>query len=242
MEHISLTIDDGIADVVMQRPKVNAMNRALLSELRDAFLQINGDGDVKGALIRAEGKAFSAGLDLVEVAGLDPESASDFLDLMEEAFRLPFIFPKPLAVATHGHAIAGGMVLSLTADFWALKEGDYKVGLTELQVGVPFPRTAFEIVRNGLPPRAFRKLVNEADTHPPQEIWDMGVADALVADPVEACRAWLGKITSRPLDTFVFVKAQRRKDAWERIAHATQAERRALVATLLATRQTMMNR
>jgi enoyl-CoA hydratase len=242
MGFIKLTIEDGIAEVVLDRPKVNAMSRALLAELRATFLQLSGDDDVRGALLRAEGNAFSAGLDLKEVALLDPESVTDFLDLMEDAFLAPFAFPKPLAVAVHGHAIAGGMILALCGDYLSMAEGDYKIGLTELQVGVPFPRVAFEAVRNAVPPRALRKLMNEADTYRPAAIWDLGVGDAVCADPVADARAWLNKISARPLDTFMFVKAQRRKEAWERIATTTHAERRALVAAMMASRKELMAR
>ena len=236
MEFVTLNILDGNAEIVLNRPKVNAMSRALLAELRDAFLQINADDSIRGALIRSDGNAFSAGLDLKEVATLDFDASADFVDLMDESFTQPFTYPKPLAIAVQGHAIAGGLVLALTADFFAMQTGDYKIGLTELQVGVPFPRVAFEIVRNALPPRALRKLINEADTYPPQEIWELGVGDALVDDPVEACREYLAKVTTRPLDTYMFVKAQRRKDAWENIARSTLAERRTLIATLMAAR------
>ncbi len=236
MEYIRIDIQDGVADVVLDRPKVNAMNRALLAEMRDAFDQLSADDGVGGALIRGAGRALSAGLDLREVAELDPETAGDFLDLMEDAFRAVFAFPKPLAAVVQGHAIAGGLVLALCADYIAFGHGDYQVGLTELRVGVPFPRVAFEIVRAELPPRAMRKLVNEADTHTPEQIWDLGVGDALVVDPLGDARAWLGKVTSRPLDAFSFVKAQRRKEAWERMTGCTHAERRALIAALIAGR------
>lgn len=239
MEYIRVDIGDGVAEVVLNRPKVNAMSRVLLAELRDTFEQLSMDDGVGAALIRGEGPALSAGLDLREVAALDPESAGDFLDLMEDAFKAVFGYPRPLAVAVQGHAIAGGLVLALCADYIALGHGDYQVGLTELRVGVPFPRVAFEIVRSELPPRAMRKLVYEADTYTPEQIWDLGIGDAHVSDPVSDARAWLSKVTSRPLDTFAFVKAQRRKEAWERMAGCTHLERRALIAALIAGRAQM---
>ena len=61
---------------------------------------------------------------------------------------------KPIAAAVEGHAIAGGLVLALAADFVALQTGGYKLGLTELQVGVPFPDSALQVVIDAIPARA----------------------------------------------------------------------------------------
>jgi enoyl-CoA hydratase len=237
MEHVQLTRNAGIAEITLSRPKVNAMNRVMLREIAEAFGVARADDSVQAALLRGAGTCLSAGLDLVEVASLDARAAGDFLAEFDDAFAAAFAFDKPLAVVAQGHAIAGGMVIALTGDFLAMATGDYKVGLTELMVGVPFPRVAFEIVAQALPPRALRKLVNEAGTHPPAEIFALGIGDVVCADPEEAARRWLALVTSRPLDAFRFVKRQQRGAALQRIAQQTLAERRELVATLLATRQ-----
>lgn len=237
MTNVSVKVSDGIAEISLERPKVNAMSSALLEELRLAFEGAAADDGVKGALLVGAGRCLSAGLDLDEVAGLDWASGDRFLDRLDAAFGAAFRFPKPLAVAVHGHAVAGGLVIALCADFVALGQGDYKIGLTELAVGVPFPRTAWEIVRSGMPPRALSKLVNEAGTHPPAEIFDLGVGDVLVDDPRAAAEGWLALVTSRPLPVFSFVKAQRREEAWARIDTYTVRERRRLLETLLKTRR-----
>jgi hypothetical protein len=98
-------------------------------------------------------------------------------------------------------------------------------------------------VRLGMPPRALRKLVYEAGTYPPEEIFAMGVGDTLEDDPRAAGRRWLDVVTSRPLETFRVVKGLHRKEAWERIAACRRgegdaaAERDRLVRTLLSSRQ-----
>jgi enoyl-CoA hydratase len=156
---------------------------------------------------------------------------------MDRAFESAFRFTKPFAVAVEGHAIAGGLVISMCADFIALGSGDYQVGLTELAVGIPFPRIAWEIVRLGVSPRALRKLVNEAGTHSPEEVFELGVGDVVTDDPVGAARSWLALTTSRPLKTFQFVKALRREEAWRRIDDYRVRERATLLETLLETRR-----
>jgi enoyl-CoA hydratase/carnithine racemase len=237
MQHIRIDRQDGIAEVVMCRPKVNALNGPLLSELTQAMNQVAADETVKGAILRGEGSCYSAGLDLREVGSLEGAALGAFIDLLDDALIACFAFPKPLATPVAGHAIAGGLVLALTGDYFAIGKGDIKLGLTELAVGVPFPRSAFEIVRHGLPPRGLRRIVNEADTFSPAEAFELGCGDVLVDDPMAAARDWLDKVCSRSLETFAYVKRQQRKEFLDRIEARTQTERAALLETLQAARR-----
>lgn len=236
MQCIEVLIRDGMAEVTLNRPKVNAMNQALLREMTDTFGRLAADDAVRGALIRGAGQCLSAGLDRHELASLDRARLAGFLDDFDAAFGAAFRFPKPLAAAVHGHAIAGGMLLALCADFIALGDGDYKLGLPELAVGLPFPRVAFEIVRAVSPPRAFRRLVFGAELHSPTEVFEMGVGDVLSADPLDEARRFLAKACARPAEAFRFVKASHRREAWERIAATPPSEREVLIDALRSAR------
>lgn len=240
MQFIEIATKDGVAEIVLNRPKVNAMNQAFLREMRRAFDELTADEAVKGALVRGAGKCLSAGLDLREVASLDLAGLSSFMDDFDAAFSAAFRFPKPLAAAVHGHAIAGGIVLAMCADFIALDLSDYKVGLTELAVGVPLPRVALEIVRLASPTRALRKLAFGAGTHSPAEVFAMGVGDSLSTDALEDARRWLAMTCSRPAGTFRLMKATHRGEAWDRVARVPLAERQALLSALMAAKQAMV--
>lgn len=237
MKHISVQPSEGIAHIALDRPKVNAMNSELLDELEAAFTHLAADDAVRGALLSGRGKCLSAGLDLKEVGSLDRAGLNTFLDRLDAALSAGFRFDKPLAVVVDGHAIAGGLVIAMCGDYVALGEGDHRIGLTELAVGIPFPRTAWEPVRLGMPPQALRKLVYEAGTYSPTEVFGLGVGDSLSADPVGAAKSWLSLVTSRPLDTFRAVKAMHRREAVARITELAATERAALLDTLLANRQ-----
>ncbi len=208
----------GIAELVLARPPVNALDGATLSEIVDACGALERDGEVRGVLLRGEGKCLSAGLDLSVFGPMDRAGAADFVARVDAAFRALFVFSKPLAVAVEGHAIAGGMLLALCGDFIAFGRGGHKVGLTELQVGVPFPPLAFEIARLALPPRALRTLVYGAESIPIADAFALGAGDVLIDDPRAAARAWLERTTPRPLGTFAFVKRLHRAEALARAA------------------------
>ncbi len=236
MSYVQQQRRDGITEVVLNRPKVNAMNSALMTELTHTFAALASDETVKGVLLRGEGKCLSAGLDLREVAQLDSASLGQFLDLFDAAYTRLFTFPKPMAVAVTGHAIAGGLVLALCADYVALGKGRYQHGLTELAVGVPFPVVALEIVKHGVQGRGRRTLMYGAGTHTPEQLYEWGIGDSLDDTPIDSARTWLEAVCARPLNTFRLVKASDRRAAQQCMAAQTLAQRRRLVAAMLEAR------
>ncbi len=235
MDLIRVDVNHGIADLILQRPKVNAMNLELFDQFTSAFQRAARDPAIQGVLLRSEGRCFSAGLDLNEVLGLGSDGITAFLDALDKAIGAGFYCNKPVAAAVAGHALAGGLVLALSADFVALQQGSYSLGLTELQVGVPFPRLAFEIVRDAIGPRALRRLVYTADRLTPQEAFELGIGDVLTDEAETAARHWLQKVTANPSATFAIAKRQIRQDAYHRIETAHHAKERAeLIETIFS--------
>lgn len=208
----------GIATLYLDRPKVNALNGAMLTQLGECAAQIENDDAIHGVLIRSTGRCFSAGLDLAELLEADRATVDAFLKTFAVAFNGFFNCSKPIAAAVEGHAIAGGLVLALAADFVALQTGSYKLGLTELQVGVPFPDSALQVVLDAIPPRAARRLIYGAGLHTPVEAFEMGVGDVLVDAALPAAERWLQTVCGRPLQTFRETKLRMRRGAAQRIA------------------------
>jgi enoyl-CoA hydratase len=216
------------------------MNSELLVQLADALARLDRDESVRGVLVRGEGKCLSAGLDLAEVVSLDRPGIEAFFARFDTTFASALAFEKPMAVVVDGHAIAGGMVLALCGDFIAVGQGSHKVGLTEVAVGVAFPRVAFEIVRLALPPRALRVLVNGATAIPVSDAFELGFGDALVVDARAAALSWLQAAVTRPVDAFRMAKRMHRAEAIARVAAVTDAERRALLDALVSARDAVV--
>src|SRR5260221_2033520 len=99
-------------EITLNGPGKNALGtdmlRLVLARLREA----------KGAplLITGHGDAFSAGLNLKEVARLDDPGMRAFLELLEEAISALYFYPGPTTALINGHAIAGGCILALVCD------------------------------------------------------------------------------------------------------------------------------
>ena len=208
MINTTLNEQTGILNISLNRPKVNAQNRVFLEALATAFETARGETLVKGILFKAEGKCFSAGLDLQEVLSLNKSELVDFMKLFDRAYGAVYLCPKPVAVAINGHAIAGGAILALMADYIAFGKNSGKFGVTELAVGVPFPKIAFDAVSAAIPLRARRQMIYTAALLNLTEVYDLGIGDSLSETPEADALEWLLKVTSFPLATFTHTKNQ----------------------------------
>jgi len=213
---------NGIAEIRLNRPKVNALSRSFLDQIIDAFSECEKNPHVTSILLlSAVPKIFSAGLDLNELVHTPP----DQLDLVVKkvnSLTSPISCTKPVACAVTGHAIAGGFVLAAACDFVAIiDDPSVLLGLTEVRVGVPFPRSAFEVVRHsfGSNTRGFKKLVYEGKNYSALEVFQLGFGDVLSSDPVAAAVNWLEQMAALPTGVFSITKRQFSYPFWQQIQH-----------------------
>jgi enoyl-CoA hydratase len=198
---------------------LNLMDAELLEAIMLAFRQLPG-GDVRSVVITGHGQVFCAGLDLKRYMAGGADYARHLPLLVGKAFEAVFNCPLPVVAAVNGHAIGGGCVLACCADVRVMADGDGKIGLPELRVGVSFPRAALEIVRYAVGGVSARRLALGTLTYRPQQAAEMGLVDEVVPADELLDRA---KIVARtlaeqsPADTFTVTKAQLHSDALERI-------------------------
>ena len=113
---ITLTIDDGIAEVVLDAPgKLNALDESALAELDHAYLRAEAAG-VRALLLRGEGRAFCAGRD---ISGVDPatDDALGYLrDRVTPVLQRMADFPAPTFAAAQGACLGVGLGLLIATD------------------------------------------------------------------------------------------------------------------------------
>lgn len=223
--HLSLTFHDAVAVLTLQRPPVNALNHALLRELRDVLGGLAAT-PARALVLAAQGRCFSAGLDLFEVFQYPPDEAVAFSRAFDDAVTALFALELPVVAALGGHAIAGGAVLAAAADFRLLADGDAQLGLTEIRVGVPFPTSAFEIVRCAYQGPYFAELVYRGRTYNATEALARRFVDEVVPPGELTARALAlaGELAGRPAIAFSSSKRALRKEALERMAAARAAD------------------
>src|SRR6185312_2884838 len=214
---------DGIAVLTLARPAVNAVSAELCTAVAEGLRGPRVDG-ARAVVLTGAGRAFSAGVDLRSVVDGGVDYPRRLLPALTDVFRTAFTLPVPLVSAVNGHAIAGGCVLAACADVVLMSAG--RIGLPEVRVGVPFPRSAVEVVRHAVGDGRAGRLVPGADAVA------VGLVDRVVAadDLQAAALTAAAEIADRmPADTFAHTKAQLRRDAVARMdthadedAHATE--------------------
>jgi enoyl-CoA hydratase len=114
-------------------------------------------------VLTGTGAAFSAGVDLRRIVTEPVAYVEEYLRALVATFCALFGYPGPAVAAVNGHAIAGGYVLAAACDHRVAAAGAGRLGLTELQVGVPFPVSAIEIVRHAVGSPAASRLALSAE-------------------------------------------------------------------------------
>lgn len=188
----------------MNGPGKNALSSTMLRFLLDEVAAAKGEP----LLLTGTGDAFSAGLDLREVASFDETSVFDFLALLEDAVGVLYTHPAPTVAALNGHAIAGGCVLALACDHRVATDGPKaKMGLNEVALGVVFPPRIGEIVRRRIPPQHRERVLLGAGLVDMAGALALGLVDELAADPVAVGEARLSALAAHPRGAYAATKA-----------------------------------
>lgn len=141
---LKLSVDDGIATVTLDRPeKLNAWSWEASRQLGQRADQIRFDDNVRVVVVRGEGRAFCAGVDLGmpedRVTGRSPaEKVRNYYEgirWVHERFHAFADLPQPIVVAVHGYCLGFGFELALMADIRVAAD-DAVFALPEAQVGV----------------------------------------------------------------------------------------------------------
>jgi len=127
-----------VRHVVLNRPeKRNAMNQELLLELGDALRAAADEDSVDCVVLRGEGPAFSAGVDLGELAAFagDPSVLRPFRNVFLDCANLCETMSKPVVCQMHGACFGGALEVALGCDLRIASAGT-KLGLPEVKFGI----------------------------------------------------------------------------------------------------------
>lgn len=212
---------DGIAVLRIEHGKANTLDMESCNAVVEAFEHA---GDARAVVLTGAGRIFSAGVDLFRVLEEGKPYIEAFVPAMCRAFERVFVHPAPVVAAANGHAIAGGCLLVAAADQRLMAQGAARIGIPELQVGVPFPPIALEIMRFATPPQHFRTIVYRAETYEPAAALALGLIDEVVEPEalLDRALATAERLASVPADTFAITKREIRRPAMDRIRSLAQ--------------------
>lgn len=137
-ENILVEKNNAVATITINRPtKLNALNKATIEELHNAFKECESDKEVRAIIITGSGeKAFVAGADISEFASFSTAQGSE---LARKGQELLFDFVEnlqtPVIAAVNGFALGGGLELAMAAHI-RIASDNAKMGLPEVTLGV----------------------------------------------------------------------------------------------------------
>ena len=229
---INVGLEGHVATVAINRPPHNFFDRDLISQIADAYAELDEDRRCRAIVLAANGKSFCAGANF----GTAPDDRSNRAEFTADGFRKTtgllyregvrlFSAKKPVVAAVQGAAIGGGFGLALTADF---------------RVAAPEARFAANFVKLGIHPGfgltvTLPKLVGQQTANllfltgrrvKGEEALRLGIADQLVplAEVRDAARQLATEIAGNAPLAVVSVRATLRQGLAAQVAAATDHE------------------
>jgi Delta3-Delta2-enoyl-CoA isomerase len=180
MGHVHVSTADTLAEVTIERGKVNALNEELVDELAQCFQRLARDPDVRSVVLTATGKFFSFGFDIPSFLEHSREAFLAYLRRFAALYRDLFAYPRPVVAALNGHAVAGGCMLALACDARLIAAGKAKIGLNEIAFGSSLFAGSVEMLRYCVGDRNAERLAFSGAMYGPDEALALGLVDRVV--------------------------------------------------------------
>ncbi len=214
-----------LAVLRLDKPRGNAIDEELVGELHQACADLEADDGVRGVLLAsAHPKLFCPGLDLVSLVEYDRARLQRFMAAFGLMLSALYGLRKPVVAAVSGHAVAGGCILAMAADWRVLRRGGVSVGLNEVKVGVPLPLSVCALLRATVPPGALSRVTLLGRNFADEEALAAGLADELADKDFDAaCLSRLQEFAEKDPYSLAVTKTYLRADALRQMKAEDQA-------------------
>lgn len=206
-----------VTELQMDRPPVNALNPQLIQALDESLADAVAGG-ARAIVLSGGEKMFSAGLDVPVLLRLSREEISafwgDFFGLMRRMAECPV----PVSAAITGHSPAGGAVLAIFCDQRVMTRGEFRIGLNEVQVGLPVPDVICHAMARLVGSGTANRMLTAGELVLPDEALRIGLVDALADDPAATRQAaidWASNVAAQPAIAVASTRRTVRADLME---------------------------
>jgi enoyl-CoA hydratase/carnithine racemase len=213
MPHARYETDGDVGEIVLSNPPLNLFDATLMRELREA-VDAAAAARPRALLVRAEGKVFTAGVDVHVFEGLDIPAADALTASLLELTHTIEDMPFPTLAAVHGLCLTAGLELALACDLlWATESARF--GLVEKVVGItPLMGGTQRMAERAGTARA-REFVFSGDLYDAGTLHAWGVVNRVLADDamLEDARAFARTLAAGPTVAHAATKAVVRAQA-----------------------------
>lgn len=171
-EVLVIHLDDG---------RANAVTLELIAELTEAVRRADADPEVKALVLHGREGRFSGGFDLGVMRSGDMRAIAELASGGGLLVHTLYGADLPVVIACTGHAIAMGAMLLMSGDQRVGADGDFKIGMNELAIGISLPDWALTILLERLDRRRVQEALMTARLYGPSEAVEVGYLDEVVA-------------------------------------------------------------
>jgi enoyl-CoA hydratase/carnithine racemase len=180
-EFVTLSVEDGVGTIRLDRPKMNAINDELYRGVHATAQQAAADPDVRAVVLYGGERVFAAGADIKAMSQLDGTGMVAWGRELTNSFTQVARIPKPVIAAVTGYALGGGYELALCADFRVLG-ASAKIGQPEILLGVIPGAGGTQRLARLVGPAKAKDIVFTGRHVGAEEALEIGMADAVVPD------------------------------------------------------------
>jgi enoyl-CoA hydratase len=213
MPHARYVTDGDVGEIVLSNPPLNLFDATLMRELRES-VDAAAAAAPRALLVRAEGKVFTAGVDVHVFEGLDIPAADALTASLLELTHTIEDMPFPTLAAVHGLCLTAGLELALACDLlWATESARF--GLVEKVVGItPLMGGTQRMAERAGTARA-REFVFSGDLYDAGTLHRWGVVNRVLADDamLDDARAFARTLAAGPTVAHAATKAVVRAQA-----------------------------
>jgi enoyl-CoA hydratase len=199
-EYLLVDIEENVATVTINRPPVNPLNTQVFKELSEVFAKLDENDEVRAVVLTGSGeKAFVAGADINEMAGLDLVGINKMNKVSRAVFSQIENATKPVIAALNGMALGGGFELALACDLRISSE----------KAKFAFPEVGLGIIPGGGGTQRLQKIVGQGvakellyfgDMFDAAKALELHIVNEIV--PVDkvlsTAKEWAKKLASKP--------------------------------------------
>ena len=191
---VDVNVEKGIAEVLLNKPPVNAFDSKEWAQLAELFDRLGRDENVRVVLVAAEGRGFCAGVDIKELAA-ESTVITKVNKGCYDTFAAIHDCPVPVIAAAHGFVLGGGIGIVGSCDVIFASE-DATFGLPEIDRGAL--GAASHLLRM-FPIQKVRRMLYSGEPISAQEAYRLGALEAVVKreELLGVARELAGKIAEK---------------------------------------------